>query len=143
MTVLPWFSVDLHHLGSAHGLKKFFWFAQLMHVYRDSVWRIQKSSKLELWRVNTSAHNQFPHVLTPQRCLASGNNFKNFSDLAKANKVYVTDGGSPDGAAKDQVYVYDINTDQWGQLPPPGQYFSVPQIIGDKLAILVDETKNQ
>jgi len=51
-------------------------------------------------------------------------------------KVYVTGGGSPDGAAKHHVYVYDINTDQWGQLPPPGQYFGVPQIIGGKLAII-------
>ena len=32
--------------------------------------------------------------------------------------------------------VYDINTDQWGQLPPPGHFAGVPHIIGGKLAII-------
>ena len=51
-------------------------------------------------------------------------------------KVYVAGGISPDDYVKHQVYVYNINTDQWGQLPPPGQYFGVPHIIGGKLAII-------
>jgi len=51
-------------------------------------------------------------------------------------KVYVTGGDSSVDDAKHQVYVYDMNTDQWGQLPPPGNYFGVPHIIGGKLAII-------
>ena len=51
-------------------------------------------------------------------------------------KVYVTGGDSPVKDAKHQVYVYDINTDQWGQLPPSGHYYGIPHIIGGKLAII-------
>ena len=38
--------------------------------------------------------------------------------------------------AKHQVYVYDVNTDHWDQLPPSGHYVGVPHIIGGKLAII-------
>ena len=51
------------------------------------------------------------------------------------HKIFVT-GNSPVKDAKHQVYVYNINTDQWGQLPPSGQYYGVPHIIGDKLTII-------
>ena len=37
---------------------------------------------------------------------------------------------------KHQVYVYDINTDQWGRLPPSGHYYGIPHIIGGKLVII-------
>ena len=51
------------------------------------------------------------------------------------HKIYVT-GSSPVEDAQHQVYVYDINTDQWGQLPPSGHYYSNPHIIGGRLAII-------
>ncbi|XP_065908254.1 kelch-like protein 3 [Dysidea avara] len=51
-------------------------------------------------------------------------------------KVYVAGGGSPVDHAIHQVYVYDINTDHWDQLPPSGHYGGVPHIIGGKLAII-------
>ena len=51
------------------------------------------------------------------------------------HKIYVT-GSSPVEDAEHQVFVYDINTDQWGQLPPSGHYYGVPQIIGGRLAII-------
>ena len=51
-------------------------------------------------------------------------------------KVYVAGGVSPVGDAEHQVYVYDINTDQWGQLPPSGHYYGIPHIIGGRLAII-------
>ena len=51
------------------------------------------------------------------------------------HKIFVT-GNSPVKDAKHQVYVYNINTDHWGQLPPPGQCNGIPHIIGDKLAII-------
>ena len=34
------------------------------------------------------------------------------------------------------MYVYDINADQWGQLPPSGHYYGIPHIIGGKLVII-------
>jgi len=50
-------------------------------------------------------------------------------------KAYVT-GVSPFEDAKHQVYVYDVDFDQWGQLPPSGHYFGIPNIIGGKLVII-------
>ena len=50
-------------------------------------------------------------------------------------KIFVT-GVSPVKDAMHRVYVYNINSDQWGQLPPSGQYMGIPHIIGDKLAII-------
>ena len=38
--------------------------------------------------------------------------------------------------AVDQVYAYDITTDQWSQLPTPGRYYGIPQIIGGRLSII-------
>ena len=48
------------------------------------------------------------------------------------HKIYVTG----DSAVNGQVFVYNINTDQWGQLPPPGHYYGIPHIIGGRLAII-------
>ena len=50
-------------------------------------------------------------------------------------KVYVT-GDSPVEHAVHQVYMYDVNTDRWGQLPLSGHYCGVPHIIGGRLAII-------
>ena len=52
------------------------------------------------------------------------------------HKIYVIGGDSPVEDAVHQVYVYDINTDQWGQLPPSGHYYGIPHIIGGKLVII-------
>ena len=51
-------------------------------------------------------------------------------------KMYVAGGSSPVEDAEHQVYVYDINTDQWDQLPPSGHYYGIPHIIGGRLAII-------
>ena len=51
------------------------------------------------------------------------------------HKIYVT-GDGPVEDAEHQVHIYDINTDQWGQLPPSGHYYGIPHIIGGKLAII-------
>jgi len=51
-------------------------------------------------------------------------------------KVYVAGGDSPVDDAEHQVYIYDINTDHWDQLPPSGHYSGAPHIIGGKLAII-------
>ena len=51
------------------------------------------------------------------------------------HKIYVT-GDSPIDDAEHQVYVYNNNTDQWGQLPPSGHYYGIPHIVGGRLAII-------
>ena len=50
--------------------------------------------------------------------------------------IYIAGHHSPVAEAQEQVYAYDITTDQWSQLPTPGQYYSVPQIIGGRLSII-------
>ena len=52
------------------------------------------------------------------------------------HKIYVTGGNSQVDDAVHQAYVYNINTDQWGQLPPSGHYLGIPHIIGGRLAII-------
>ena len=51
-------------------------------------------------------------------------------------------GGAPDKGTYHDVYVYDINNNQWDRLPPPGQYRSALQIINSKLTVIggVDNT---
>ena len=51
------------------------------------------------------------------------------------HKIYVT-GSSSAEDAKQEVYVYDINYNHWGQLPPSGHYYGIPHIIGGRLAII-------
>ena len=51
------------------------------------------------------------------------------------HKVYVT-GDSPNTDAPHHVYVYDLNPNQWSQLPPSGHYYGIPHIIGGRLAII-------
>ena len=51
------------------------------------------------------------------------------------HKIYVT-GDSPVDNARHQVYIYDINSNRWGQLPPSGHYYGIPHIIGGRLAII-------
>ena len=52
------------------------------------------------------------------------------------NKVYTMAGDAPDNDTNHHVYVYDINSNQWDRLPPPGQYMGTLQIIDSKLTII-------
>ena len=51
-------------------------------------------------------------------------------------KVYVAGGNSLFDDAEHQVYVYDINTDHWNQLPPSGHHRGIPHIVGGRLTII-------
>ena len=53
----------------------------------------------------------------------------------KYDKIFIT-GDSPVRDAEHETYVYDVNLNHWGQFPPSGHYLGVPQIIGEKLAII-------
>ena len=52
------------------------------------------------------------------------------------HKIYVAGAFSSDKVVMQQIYVYEINADQWGQLPPSGHFHGVPHIIGDRLAFI-------
>ena len=51
------------------------------------------------------------------------------------HKIYVT-GKSSVEDAYHQVYVYNIDINQWGELPLSGHYYGIPHVIGNKLAII-------
>ena len=42
-------------------------------------------------------------------------------------------GGAPDNDTYDYVYVYDINSNNWDILPPPGRHKGILQIINSNL----------
>jgi len=52
------------------------------------------------------------------------------------NKVFVAGFTSPTPDAKYQVYVYNISTNVWNQLPSPLICYGIPQIVGDRLVII-------
>ena len=45
-------------------------------------------------------------------------------------------GAAPNDVAYKYVYVYDINSNQWNKLPPPGQCRGSLQIINSKLTVI-------
>ena len=51
-------------------------------------------------------------------------------------KIYLAGGGSSNYDAYNPVYVYDVDSNQWAQLPLSGQYLGVLCIIGGKLTII-------
>jgi len=55
------------------------------------------------------------------------------------NNVYVTAGSAPEEETKNNVYNYDIQTDQWNILPPPGHYRGVLCMVDNKLSIFGGE----
>ena len=67
------------------------------------------------------------------------------SDLPKAmydvsvvvdgNNVYFTAGSAPENETKNNVYCYDISTDQWNTLSPPGHCRGVLCMVDNKLSI--------
>ena len=54
-------------------------------------------------------------------------------------------GTAPDRETYSCVYVYDINSNQWDRLPPPGQYKGILQIINSRLTVIGgwDNTTNK
>ena len=52
------------------------------------------------------------------------------------HKIYVASDVSPVKDSEHLIYVYNINTDQWSQLPPSGHYKGIPLVISQKLAII-------
>ena len=48
------------------------------------------------------------------------------------DNVYVSGGMTPD---KEQVYQYKLKEDKWNILPPPQQYYGIPQMVDGKLTL--------
>ena len=56
--------------------------------------------------------------------------------VMQQNRIYVAGGYSPVEDAMQMVYVYELNTDHWKQLPLSDHYCGVPHIIGSRLALI-------
>ena len=54
----------------------------------------------------------------------------------QGQKIYVAGYNTPFTNELQHVYMYDVTTDCWDQLPSPFQYYGVPHIIGGKLCII-------
>ena len=55
--------------------------------------------------------------------------------LHKEN-IYVMAGMAPQDKTLYHVFSYNINTNEWSRLPPPGHYYGKLQIIDDKLTVI-------
>ena len=54
----------------------------------------------------------------------------------QGHKIYVAGYNTATTNTLQYVYVYDVSTDCWDNLPNPGQYYGVPHVIGGKLCII-------
>ena len=68
-----------------------------------------------------------PDLPSPM-CLASA--------VLHNEKVHVLAGLAPDDDTSRYVYTYDISSNHWDRLPPPGHAFGVLQIIDGKLSVI-------
>ena len=85
------------------------------------------------------------YQLTWEKCADLPSPLYNASVALHDNKVYTMAGMAPDHDTLDYVYVYDINSNQWDRLPPPGQYMGILQMINGKLSVIGgrDNTTNK
>ena len=51
-------------------------------------------------------------------------------------KIYISGGKSPVEDARDQVFMYELDNNEWGQLPTPDHRFAVSCIINGKLTLI-------
>ena len=77
------------------------------------------------------------YELTWERCADLPSPMYGISAVLHDKKVYIMAGSAPDDDTLYHVYCYNITTDQWEQLPPPGHYMGILQIIDGKLTVIV------
>ena len=58
------------------------------------------------------------------------------SAVLQNKKVYVMAGNAPEDDTYDYVFIYDIPSNQWDKLPPPGHVFGVLELIDGKLSVI-------
>ena len=74
--------------------------------------------------------------LTWERCADLPSPMCAISAVLHDKKVYIMAGDAPDNDTYYHVYCYNITTDQWEQLPPPGHHMGRLQIIVGKLTVI-------
>ena len=80
-----------------------------------------------------------------ERCADLPSLMYTISAVQHHKKVYIMAGDAPDDDTLDRVYCYNIATDDWEQLPPPGHYNGRLTIINSKVAVIggVDNVTNK
>ena len=76
------------------------------------------------------------YELTWEKCADLPSPVYAISAVLHDKKVYIMAGDAPDKDTYYHVYCYNITTDQWEQLPPPGHYKGILQIIDGKLTVI-------
>ena len=85
------------------------------------------------------------YELTWEKCADLPSPMYLASAVLHNEKVHVMAGLAPDNDTLRYVYTYDIHSNHWETLPPPGHAFGVLQIIDGKLSVIggVDTTAGE
>ena len=76
------------------------------------------------------------YELTWEKCADLPSPMYLASAVLHNEKVHVMAGDAPDDNTLHYVYTYDIHSNHWDTLPPPGHAFGVLQIIDGKLSVI-------
>ena len=76
------------------------------------------------------------YELTWEKCAGLPSPMHFASAVLHNEKVHVMAGAAPDNDTLCYVYTYDIHSNHWDTLPPPGHAFGVLQIIDGKLSVI-------
>ena len=76
------------------------------------------------------------YTITWERCADLPSPMYQISAVLHDKKVYIMAGSAPGDDTLYHVYCYNVDTDQWGQLPPPGHCMGTLQIIDGKLTAI-------
>ena len=76
------------------------------------------------------------YEITWEKCADLPSPMYYISAVLHDKKVYIMAGMAPEDDTLYNVYCYNITTDQWEQLPPPGHHFGGLQIIDGKLTVI-------
>ena len=76
------------------------------------------------------------YELTWEKCPDLPSPMCHASAVLHNEKVYVMAGLAPDNDIYRYVFTYDVSSNHWDRLPPPGHAFGVLQIINRKLSVI-------
>ena len=76
------------------------------------------------------------YELTWEKCADLPSPMYFASAVLHKENIYVMAGVAPQDETLDYVFSYNINTNEWSRLSPPGHYYGILQIINDQLTVI-------
>ena len=76
------------------------------------------------------------YELTWEKCADLPSPMYDASAVLHKENIYVMAGDAPQDETLDYVFSYNVNNNKWSELPPPGHYFGILQIINDQLTVI-------